>query len=108
MADVNFNHFDEELQKVLAAAERGVEKAATKFQSDTMDVTHEITSTLRRSWTHKTTVNKDGSIEGVVGSNVEYAPYEDDYHPNISAALNENYPKYFETISNEIKTAMGG
>lgn len=108
MADGNFNHFDEELKKLLAAAETGMEKAVTQLEADTKMITHVDTGTLRRSWTHKTKVNKDGSIEGAVGSNVEYAPIEDDYHGNLSVALKENINEYFNAIDGEIKSQIGG
>jgi hypothetical protein len=110
MAD--FSNFDTELSKVLQAAERGMTKAVIKFQADTMMVTHTgvgtaAPGTLKRSWTHK--VEKQGdNIIGAVGSNVEYAPFEDALHPNISQALEDNIDNYIDTISREIKTALGG
>ena len=109
----NFDHFDTELDKVLKAAERGMKKAVIKFQADTMMVTHTgvgtaAPGTLKRSWTHKTQTDKDGNIIGAVGSNVEYAPYEDAYHPNISQALDDNLDSYMQTVSKEIEKAIGG
>lgn len=106
MAD--FNHFGEEMQKLLKAAETGMEKAVIKFEADTKLLTHVDTGTLRRSWTHKTTAYNNGNIEGAVGSNVEYAPIEDSYHPNISQALEDNLDSYLLTISNEIQKQIGG
>lgn len=105
MAD--FDHFDSELDKVLQAAERGMTKAVIKFEADTKLLTHVDTGTLRRSWTHKVEKNGDNII-GAVGSNVEYAPYEDALHPNISQALEDNIDNYIDTISREIKKALGG
>ena len=110
MAD--FDHFDSELDKVLQAAERGMTKAVIKFQADTMMVTHTgvgtaAPGTLKRSWTHKVEKNGDNII-GAVGSNVEYAPFEDALHPNISQALEDNIGNYVDTISREIKKALGG
>ena len=105
MAD--FDHFDSELDKVLQAAERGMTKAVIKFEADTKLLTHVDTGTLRRSWTHKVEKNGDNII-GAVGSNVEYAPFEDALHPNISQALDDNIDTYIDTISREIKTALGG
>ncbi len=104
----NFDHFDTELDKVLKAAERGMKKAVIKFEADTKLLTHVDTGTLRRSWTHKTQTDKDGNIIGAVGSNVEYAPYEDAYHPNISQALDDNIDSYMQTVSKEIEKAIGG
>ena len=104
----NFDHFDTELDKVLKAAETGMEKAVIKFEADTKLLTHVDTGTLRRSWTHKTTAHNNGNIEGAVGSNVEYAAYEDSYHPNISQALEDNLDSYMLTISNEIQKQIGG
>lgn len=105
MAD--FSNFDTELSKVLQAAERGMTKAVIKFQGDTQLLTHVDTGTLRRSWTHKVEKNGDNII-GAVGSNVEYAPFEDALHPNISQALEDNIGNYVDTISREIKKALGG
>ena len=105
MAD--FDHFDSELDKVLQAAERGMTKAVIKFEADTKLLTHVDTGTLRRSWTHKVEKNGDNII-GAVGSNVEYAPFEDALHPNISQALEDNIDNYIDTISREIKKALGG
>ena len=105
MAD--FSNFDTELSKVLQAAERGMTKAVIKFEADTKLLTHVDTGTLRRSWTHKVEKNGDNII-AAVGSNVEYAPFEDSLHPNISQALDDNINTYIDTISREIKTALGG
>ena len=113
MASGNFNHFDSELQKLLSAAETGMEKAVTKLETDTRMITHTgvgtaAPGTLKRSWTHKTQTDKDGNIIGAVGSNVEYAPYEDALHPNISQALDDNLDSYMQTVSKEIEKAIGG
>ena len=110
MAD--FDNFDTELEKVLQAAERGMKKAVIKFQADTKMITHTgvktaAPGTLKRSWTHKTEKQGDNII-GIVGSNVPYAKYEDEYHPNISQALEDNLDSYMQTVSNEIKQAIGG
>lgn len=107
MPEKDFNNFNSELSKIMQAAERGMTKAVIKFQGDTQLLTHVDTGTLRRSWKHKVE-KRDGDIIGVVGSNVEYAPYEDAYHPNISQALEDNVNNYFDTISREIKKAIGG
>lgn len=103
-----FNNFNLELEKVLSATQIGMEKATTQFQADTMMLTHVDTGALRRSWTHKVETNEDGSVEGAVGSNLEYAPYEDDLHGNLSTALEENEQSYIEIVANEIKSVIGG
>lgn len=103
----DFSNFDTELSKVLQAAERGMTKAVIKFEADTKLLTHVDTGTLRRSWTHKVEKNGDNII-AAVGSNVEYAPFEDALHPNISQALDDNIDNYIDTISREIKKALGG
>jgi len=107
MAGKNFNHFGMELNRTLAAAERGMEKAVTALQSDTMNLTHVQTGALKRSWTHKTE-SKNGSVEGAVGSNLAYARYEDDYHGNLSVALEDNKQQYLDMIADEIKAGLGG
>lgn len=98
----NFNHFDQERQRVLKAAKAGMQKAVTQFEADTKMLTHVQTGDLRRSWTHKVEAS-DGHVEGAVGSNLRYAPYEDDYHPNISEALNTNVQSYFNIVAEAIK-----
>ena len=95
---------DEEIAKVRAAALRGMEKATTQWEADTKAITHVDTGALRRSWTHA--VEESGSkIYGVCGSNLAYAQAEDDYHGNLSTALNSNVKNYFDTIAEEIKQA---
>lgn len=87
--------------KILAAAEKGMKKAVIAFEADTKALTHVDTGNLRRNWTHDVRGEGDNII-GVVGTNVPYAPYEDDYHGNVSTALNDNYDKYMKMIANEI------
>lgn len=87
--------------KILAAAERGMKKAVTVFESDTKALTHVQTGNLRRSWTHDVVKTGDDII-GKVGTNVPYAPFEDSLHGNVSTALNDNYDKYMKIIANEI------
>lgn len=103
----NFNHFGIELERALNAAETGMEKAVTQLEADTKALTHVDTGNLRRSWTHKTHAN-NGNIEGAVGSNLAYAPYEDDYHGNLSVALEDNKQAYMDIIANEIQKQIGG
>lgn len=103
----NINNFESEMNKVLNAAESGMTKACLKFQADTMALTHIDTGALRRSWTYGVE-NNDGVIEGAVGSDLEYAPYEDDYHGNLSTAFNNNADSYLQTVADEIKSAVGG
>lgn len=95
---------DEIIANTRAAALRGMEKATNQFEADTKLLTHEITGALRRSWTHG--VEDDGkTITGAVGSNLEYAPYEDDYHGNLTTALNSNISDYLETVAKEVQNA---
>lgn len=102
----NFNNIMPEMERALKAAETGMKKAVIKLEADTKLITHVDTGALKRSWTHKTS-SKDGSIEGAVGSNLEYAPYEDDLHGNLSVALAQDADMLMETIANEIKAGMG-
>lgn len=103
----NFNNFQSETDKLLAAAERGMEKATTKFQADTMNVTPVVTGALKRSWTHGVNAN-GGTIEGAVGSNLVYAPYVDDKRGTLTDTLNSNIDSYLATVADEIKSAIGG
>ena len=101
------SNFVEELEKVLAAAERGMTKAMLACQRDTALNTHVITGNLRRSWTYG--VERDGStIEGAVGSNVAYAPAEDERHGNLTPTMNENAATYSAIVADEVKQAIGG
>ncbi len=101
------NNFSDEKKKMQEAALAGMEKAVIQLEADTKLLTHVDTGALRRSWTHK--VESSGTkISGAVGSNLEYAPYEDDYHGNLSTALNNNNSEYFSIIEDAIKSAVGG
>lgn len=97
--------FQDEINRMMAAAERGMTKAMIELQKDTMSLTHVYPKnggSLRRSWTHE--VNNSGSeVVGAVGSNLKYAKYEDALHPNISEALESNVSKYYQTIGNELE-----
>ena len=100
MAD-NYNKNMQELERVLTAAKRGMELAMLGLQTDTALRTHVISGDLKRSWTFG--VEQEGSvIYGAVGSNIVYAPVEDNLHPNISAALNADMHKIHKTIANQI------
>lgn len=102
-----FKHFQEELNKEMTAAKAGMEKATTVLEADTKLMTHVLSGALRRSWTHKVSDN-GGTVEGAVGSNLRYAPYEDDYHGNISSALEKDKGQLFDIIAEEVKSALGG
>lgn len=94
--------FKDAEKRMIAAAERGMTKAVLQLERDTKALTHVDSGALRRSWTHEVTT--DGSeVRGVVGTNLEYAKYEDALHPNVSEAINSNLKKYYQTISNEMK-----
>ena len=95
------NGWKDATDRILAAAERGMKKAVTVFESDTKALTHVQTGNLRRSWTHDVVKTGDDII-GKVGTNVPYAPFEDSLHGNVSTALNDNYDKYMKIIANEI------
>lgn len=89
-------------KRMIAAAERGMLKAVLQLEADTKALTHVDSGDLRRSWTHD--VKNNGSeITGTVGSNLEYAKYEDAYHPNVSEAIETNMQKYYQTIAKELK-----
>lgn len=95
---------NELIDKARAAAVRGMEKATTQFEADTKLLTHVDTGALRRSWTHG--VEDEGSVVwGAVGSNLQYAPFEDDLHGNLSTALNSNISDYLDIVADEIKKA---
>ena len=101
------DNFDAELSKVLEAAERGMTTAMLACQRDTALNTHVITGNLRRSWTYG--VERNGSIiEGAVGSNVVYAPAEDERHGNLTPTMNANAAAYSEIVAKEIKNSIGG
>lgn len=101
----NFNNFNQELERVKQAALTGMEKGVTDLQADTMALTHVLTGALRRSWTHSSGIEGD-IIKGSVGSNLRYAPYEDDYHPNLSQALEQDKQMVFDKIESEIRKGM--
>ena len=95
---------NELIDKAHTAAVRGMEKATVQFSADTKLLTHVDTGALRRSWVHG--VEDEGSvIIGAVGTNLKYAPYEDDLHGNLSTALNSNISDYLDIVADEIKKA---
>lgn len=98
----NYERWDELTEDYLNKAEKAMETAVTALEADTKLNTHVLSGALRRSWTHDVK-RKDGDIIGSVGSNLQYAVYEDDYHPNLSKALDENLDKYLKMIENGIK-----
>lgn len=100
------SNVDKEIERVLAAAKRGMEKAVTVLEADTKNLTHVVTGNLKRSWTHEVK-SKNGIIEGSVGSNLKYAAAEDDYHGNLSVALNKDKEMLMDMIAAEIKSEMG-
>ena len=101
------DNFDAETEKLLTGLERGGEIAGPAAQRDTALNTHVITGNLRRSWTYK--VWREGSVIIVaVGSNVAYAPAEDERHGNLTPTINENAPIYFGMMIDEAKRTIGG
>ncbi|MGN1316688.1 MAG: HK97 gp10 family phage protein [Acutalibacteraceae bacterium] len=110
MAKNNFNNFSSEMEKVLSAAEKGMQKVVTQLQADTELLTHVDSGALRRSWTNKTERDGNGNIYGAVGSNLEYAVYEDNKegHENLSKAVNDNATNYLNDVMTEIKNNIGG
>lgn len=56
------------------ALQGGIDKATRRVKRDAKLLCPVDTSRLRNSIQHKTTI-QDGKIEGVVSTNVEYAPY---------------------------------
>lgn len=100
------SNVDKEINRVLSAAARGMEKACTLLERDTKNITHVQTGALKRSWTHQVK-SSNGIIQGAVGSNLAYAPYEDDYHGNLSVALNNDKEMLMDLIAKEIKEGLG-
>ena len=104
MAD--FDHFEQTRKAIIDAAATGMEKAMLKLQADTQAITHVDTGALRRSWTHKV-IKQGASVYGAVGSNLKYAVYEDDYHGNLSVALNNDFQELVDTVAQAVKSAGG-
>lgn len=94
--------FQNATDRMLDAAVRGMTKAVIALEADTKDLTHVKTGALRRSWTHEVSVDAS-KIVGSVGSNLEYAKYEDTYHPSLSAAISDNRDKYFQIVADELR-----
>ena len=98
----NVDKWDKCTSGMMAKAKRGMTKAVIALEADTKLNTHVLSGALRRSWTHDVQTENDNVI-GVVGSNMPYAVYEDNYHPNLTKALDENLDKYFRLIESYIK-----
>lgn len=94
--------FAEVINLVHMNARNGIEKACTILEADTKSLTHVDSGALRRSWTHEVKENRN-SIEGTVGTNISYAPYENWKHPNISQAVEKNQNKIFQIIAEEMQ-----
>lgn len=102
MARKNFNDFGKELERVQKAAVKGMTDGMMQLQADTIAITHVLSGDLRRSWTH--TVGTEGDkILGSVGSNLRYAVYEDNYHPTLKKALEDDKSMIFDKIADAIK-----
>jgi len=102
MARQNFNDFGKELERVKRAALKGMEDGVIDLQGDTIAITHVLSGDLKRSWTHSVGTEGD-KVLGSVGSNLRYAPYEDEYHPTLKRALEEDRQAIFDKIANEIR-----
>lgn len=98
------NGFKDATKRMIEAAERGMEKAVIQLEADTKTLTHVQTGALKRLWTHDVE-NRGNDIVGKVGTNLKYAPYEDELHGNLSTALENNIDKYYRTIYREMKNA---
>jgi hypothetical protein len=98
MAD---NPFDIEKQRVRAIALKCMEEAMIIIEADTKELCPVKSGTLKRSYTHEVE-DKDDTITGMVGTNVEYAYWADQKQPHLTQAVDMNMSKIKEKFADEL------
>ena len=87
--------------------------AAKKVESDAKTLAPYKTGTLRRSITTSDPIKSGGDVYCKVGTDVEYAPYQEygtsriPAHPYLHPALDANKGEIAEKIRDALKKAMG-
>ena len=97
------NPFEAEKKRVRELALKCMEEAMIMIEADTKQLCPVDSGTLKRSYTHEVE-DKDNTITGAVGTNVEYAYWADQKQPHLTQAADMNMGK----IKEKFKTELGG
>lgn len=90
---------DEWLKQINEQIKKAMEESITMVQADAMLNTPVKTGTLRRSITHEVTQTENKTI-GVIGSNVEYAPFQEYKKHFLEDAIDKNIGAIDEKFKN--------
>ena len=93
---------DKIIDDISAGAKNAAKEICLVVEAEAKLLCHEFTGRLRNSITHE--VESDGSkAVGEVGTNVEYAYYEDRRHPYLTRAIDQNRANMNVIIEKNLK-----
>ena len=95
------NEFTNAAAAVRQSALDAMDEAMKLIQADTQMLCPVKTGTLRRSY-QSAAKAFDGTIEGAVGSNVEYAIWADLKTPHLTRAVDQNIQKVQQILKNAL------
>ena len=95
------NEFTNAAAAVRQSALDAMDEAMKLIQADTQMLCPVKTGTLRRS-SQSAAKAFDGTIEGAVGSNVEYAIWADLKTPHLTRAVDQNIQKVQQILKNAL------
>jgi hypothetical protein len=98
MAD---NPFEKEKQRIRELALKCMEEAMIMVEADTKELCPVKTGALKRSYTHSVE-EKDNTIVGAVGTNLEYAFWADQKQPHLTQAVDMNMSKIKQKFADEL------
>lgn len=105
--ELDISDYTEEItDAVKQAIRRGLTKIGLKAERYAKQTVHVITGRLRNSITHEV---DEGEMAVYIGTNVEYAPYEEEgtskrpAHPFLRPAAQEHIDEYVQIMKNELK-----
>jgi HK97 gp10 family phage protein len=96
---------------IMDALERGIKTACIVVQADAVDLVPVDTGLLKNS-IHNDTERKQSEVIGYVGTNTEYAPFQEygtvkmDAQPYLKPALNMNQENIKQIIAKSIGVAL--
>ena len=105
------NNFAKYGNRILAAAQRGITKAAIKITGDAKTLSPVDTGLLRKSLFYRVT-RESRQVLGVVGTNVEYAAFQEfgtsrmEPQPYMKPALDQNKENTVNLVRNEIRKEL--
>jgi hypothetical protein len=96
------NPFELEKKRIKELALKAMEESMLMIEADTKLLCPVKTGNLKRSYTHEVE-DKNGTITGSVGTNVEYAYWVDLNQPHLKQAVDMNMNKIKEKFANELR-----